>query len=229
MPLTFANSTPWFIVSTLFQTTPAPVQVSIQGSIVGQEPTLPGQYNASFTVSSPGGSLNVPVTLLVEPGPATPPVVVSVVNAASGIPGAVSPGEIISVRGYGVGASRIGNSISTNLNGLQVTFDGTAATLFYNSANQTNLVVPGQVAKSTLMEVSYQGQTSEWALPVLGVAPGIFTIDGTGAGQGAIVNQDGTVDNAANPAARGSVVSIYMTGQGGRRWLSQGFYRRMSR
>jgi uncharacterized protein (TIGR03437 family) len=34
----------------------------------------------------------------------------------------------------------------------------------------------------------------------------------TGTGQGAIVNQDGTVNSAANPAARGSVVSIYGTG-----------------
>jgi uncharacterized protein (TIGR03437 family) len=42
----------------------------------------------------------------------------------------------------------------------------------------------------------------------------VFTIDATGTGQGAIVNQDGTVNSAANPAPRGSVVSIYATGEG---------------
>jgi uncharacterized protein (TIGR03437 family) len=45
-------------------------------------------------------------------------------------------------------------------------------------------------------------------------APGIFTITQNGSGQGAIINQDGTVNAASNPAAKGSVVSIYGTGQG---------------
>lgn len=45
-------------------------------------------------------------------------------------------------------------------------------------------------------------------------APGIFTIDPTGTGQGAVVNQDGSVNSAANPADRESVISIYATGEG---------------
>jgi len=45
-------------------------------------------------------------------------------------------------------------------------------------------------------------------------APGVFTLDQSGAGQGAIVNEDGTVNNPTNPAAAGSVVSIYATGEG---------------
>jgi uncharacterized protein (TIGR03437 family) len=44
--------------------------------------------------------------------------------------------------------------------------------------------------------------------------PGVFTVDSTGTGLGAIVNQDGTVNGAVNPAARGSVVSIFATGEG---------------
>ena len=42
--------------------------------------------------------------------------------------------------------------------------------------------------------------------------PGIFVLNA--AGQGAIINQDGTVNSAKNGAAIGSVVSIYATGQG---------------
>jgi len=38
----------------------------------------------------------------------------------------------------------------------------------------------------------------------------VFTVNG----QGAIVNQDGTVNTPANPARLGSVVSIYATGTG---------------
>jgi uncharacterized protein (TIGR03437 family) len=77
--------------------------------------------------------------------------------------------------------------------------------------------VTGQ--SSTLMQVSYTAttgtlQTAVWALPVAASAPGVFTVDATGTGQAAVVNQDGSVNSAANPAARGSVVSIYATGEG---------------
>jgi uncharacterized protein (TIGR03437 family) len=46
------------------------------------------------------------------------------------------------------------------------------------------------------------------------VFPGIFTRNGSGTGQGAIVNQDGSINGPDNPAARGSVVMIYGTGEG---------------
>jgi uncharacterized protein (TIGR03437 family) len=52
------------------------------------------------------------------------------------------------------------------------------------------------------------------ALPVASVAPGIFSVDYTGSGQGAILNQDLTVNSTANAAAAGSVVVIYATGEG---------------
>jgi uncharacterized protein (TIGR03437 family) len=57
-------------------------------------------------------------------------------------------------------------------------------------------------------------QTAAWVLPIAASAPGVFTVDATGTGQGAVVNQDGTVNGVANPAARGSVISIYATGEG---------------
>jgi uncharacterized protein (TIGR03437 family) len=46
------------------------------------------------------------------------------------------------------------------------------------------------------------------------VAPGVFTIDGTGYGQIAAINEDGTVNSPAQPAARGSVVAMWLTGFG---------------
>jgi len=39
-------------------------------------------------------------------------------------------------------------------------------------------------------------------------------VDSTGTGQASILNQDSSVNSAANPAARGSVISIYATGEG---------------
>jgi uncharacterized protein (TIGR03437 family) len=211
IPLNISSSASWLYVPSSGMT-PEFIQVGSVGA-----PGALGEYQGSFTVQSPGGSVDVPVTLLVEPGPIAQPLIASVVNAASGIPGGVSPGEIVSIRGFGVGASAVSSAVGTNLNGLQVTFDGTPATLIYTSANQTNLVVPGGVKESTQMQVSYADayntfHAPTWVLPVVGGAPGIFTVDGTGTGQGAIVNQDGTVNGTANPAARGAVVSIYATG-----------------
>jgi uncharacterized protein (TIGR03437 family) len=39
-------------------------------------------------------------------------------------------------------------------------------------------------------------------------------VNGSGTGPGAILNQDNTLNTQANPAAAGSVIQIYMTGEG---------------
>jgi uncharacterized protein (TIGR03437 family) len=44
--------------------------------------------------------------------------------------------------------------------------------------------------------------------------PGIFTSNQSGTGQAAALNQDGTPNSEANPAARGSTVSLFATGEG---------------
>ena len=49
---------------------------------------------------------------------------------------------------------------------------------------------------------------------VVGSLPGIFSYDSSGTGEGAILNQDNSVNSAANPAARGSVIQLYATGGG---------------
>ncbi len=55
---------------------------------------------------------------------------------------------------------------------------------------------------------------AEWGIPLAAAAPAIFTLDASGTGPGAILNQDSSVNSAANPAARGSVIQIFGTGQG---------------
>ena len=44
--------------------------------------------------------------------------------------------------------------------------------------------------------------------------PGIFTATGTGQGQAAVLNQDGTYNSPSNPAPRGSVIVFYAVGAG---------------
>ncbi len=51
-------------------------------------------------------------------------------------------------------------------------------------------------------------------VPVQGASPAFFALDGSGGGQGAILNQDWTVNTRDNPAPRGSYVVLYATGGG---------------
>ena len=63
------------------------------------------------------------------------------------------------------------------------------------------------------IQIEYQGVLSDVVtVPVLPSRPGIFSLDGSGQGLLAILNQDGSVNSPSNPAARGSIVTIYATG-----------------
>jgi uncharacterized protein (TIGR03437 family) len=77
--------------------------------------------------------------------------------------------------------------------------------------------VPYAVASrpQTQIQIQYGGRKS-WptALLVGDSHPGIFTLDASGTGPGAIVNQNGTINTPSNPAPRGSIVAVYMTGEG---------------
>jgi 6-phosphogluconolactonase len=128
-----------------------------------------------------------------------------VINGASHVGGAVSPGEIVIITGIGFDS------------GAQALFDGVAAPILSAQAGQMTAVVPYAVNgnPSTQLQVSYQGQrSSAVAVPVAVAAPGIFTADGSGSGQGIISNDDGTLNSPDNPAAVGSTVLVSATGEG---------------
>jgi len=146
-----------------------------------------------------------------------------VVDGASAQAGAVSPGKVVVLYGNRLApatpaGSQVSNGLLTNsLAGAQVLFDGIPAPLLYSSAGQVGAIVPYGVdgKAGTQVTVKNGAATSDpVALPVVASAPGIFSVDLSGAGQGAILNQDQTVNSSANPAAAGSVVVIYATGEG---------------
>jgi uncharacterized protein (TIGR03437 family) len=87
----------------------------------------------------------------------------------------------------------------------------------YASEKQTSAIVPAAVASASVVEVQveYRGASSNVVtLPVVEVRPGMFTADGSGLGQVAALNEDGSVNSPANPAARGSIISLFLTGAG---------------
>lgn len=65
------------------------------------------------------------------------------------------------------------------------------------------------------VQVQSGGASSNQVLiAVAAASPGIFSQDGSGYGQGYILNKDGTLNTPANPAAPGDPITIYATGVG---------------
>ena len=204
-------------------TLPPGIVLTTAGVLTGT-PTTAGSY--SFTVQVMDGASKTASQAFSGTIAAGPPAIApnGIVNGASYAGGAVAPGEIVAIFGYGLGPSTLvglqldhSGYVTNLLSDVQVTFDGVPAPLIYVQATQVGAIVPYAVGSrsSTVVQVSYQGQlTNAVTLPVAATAPGIFTNDASGQGQGAILNQDGSLNGGANPASAGSVVWVYATGEG---------------
>ncbi len=166
------------------------------------------------------------LTVVQQAAQAPAPVLTAIVNGASydrakAAPAPISPGEIVALGGNNLGpvaGQANSGSYGTNLGGVQVMFGSTPAPLIYVSAAQINAVVPYSVTGSTnvAVTVQYSGLISApLTVPVQATTPGIFSLDATGTGPGAILNNaDYSINASARPAAVGSVVDIYCTGAG---------------
>jgi uncharacterized protein (TIGR03437 family) len=147
-------------------------------------------------------------------------------NAASFAPMPLAPNEIVSAFGAGLGpATPIAAQPSAGLyplqlGGVQITFDGIAAPLLYASNGQVNLITPSALSgKSTtqVCAVVNDAVANCFEMPVQPAAPGIFSsgklYDGS-IPYAVALNQDGTINSQQNPAASGSIVSLFVTGLG---------------
>jgi uncharacterized protein (TIGR03437 family) len=112
--------------------------------------------------------------------------------------------------------------ITTNLGDTSVMFNGTAVPLYFVSPGQINFLVPMNAPTSgnadLLVVRPSTGQVLAAGLvQMTPYSPAIFMCPANQVGklrQACILNQDGTVNGPSNPALRGSVISIYGTGQG---------------
>jgi uncharacterized protein (TIGR03437 family) len=147
----------------------------------------------------------------------------AVLDAASESVSGVSPGEIMVIYGAGLGPSAlvenqpVNGVFGTQLAGTGVTFSGLHAPIIYTSATQVAAIVPYNVSFSQNVQVAvtYQNQISTpITLPLAASAPSFFTADQSGAGQAAVLNPDGTPNDAAHPAPIGSYIAMFATGEG---------------
>jgi uncharacterized protein (TIGR03437 family) len=147
-----------------------------------------------------------------------------VLNSANYLGGGVAPGEIVTILGSSMGPPDVtklqttpDGRIPTSIAGAQILFNGEPAPLIYVSAQQSSAIVPYDVAGNPTVnvQVAYNGvQSSVVTVPVFDSRAGVYSYGPNGTGQAAVINEDGTVNSPFNPAARGSVISIYATGGG---------------
>jgi uncharacterized protein (TIGR03437 family) len=91
--------------------------------------------------------------------------------------------------------------------------------LFYADPNQINFQVPMGAPQSGTADLQvFQPSTGrvlgDTTVAMTSALPGFFTQAGNGVGAAAAINEDGTVNSGTNPAAQGTVISIFGTGQG---------------
>ena len=142
-------------------------------------------------------------------------------SSASLAIGSISPGELVTLFGNGLGPQQgvqpqvvPPNPYPTTMANVQVTLDGTPAPLLWVQDAQINLVAPWSLTpgRNTRVCVSYNNVNANClTLPVVQATPAVFMVDGRYA---AALNQDGTYNSASNPAAPGSIVTVYATGLG---------------
>jgi uncharacterized protein (TIGR03437 family) len=149
----------------------------------------------------------------------------SVVNAASQQAVGLVPGALATIYGTDLGpavgeAGRFDEKtglVATNIAGVELMFDQVRAPLLFVRHDQINLQVPMEVAARQVSRVTVfvNGISSEAAeLPVARAGPAFFTLDGSGRGPVVAQNQDGSLNTSEAPARRGTIVTLYATGQG---------------
>jgi uncharacterized protein (TIGR03437 family) len=161
---------------------------------------------------------------ILDPSAAPPPVprIRAIVNAASFTGGPLVRGELISIFGEDIGpetavTATVNNGfLPTRLDAVDVLIDGAPVPLLYVSRTQINAAVP-MLAAHAVVEVVVRGPrgaTPPFRLEQHAAAIGVFTRDGSGRGQAAALNQDNTLNSPENPARRGSIMQIWVTGAG---------------
>jgi uncharacterized protein (TIGR03437 family) len=134
----------------------------------------------------------------------------------------LAPGVIIVARGNFIGPADLASpdasgGYPTSLAGVRVLFSGIPGPMLYASSTQVAAIAPFALAgrSQAFVQVEYNGvRSNARTLDVSSSAPALFTLNQSGSGPGAILNQDSSVNSSGNPAARDSVIQIYLTGAG---------------
>jgi uncharacterized protein (TIGR03437 family) len=147
----------------------------------------------------------------------------NVVNSATyqaGVP--VAPGVLAAVFGNGFSSTSVTAAESpwpVSLANREVVInDEIRAPLLFINNTQINLQIPSSIPLGSQRIAVRLQDTGELVaggrVAVSATSPGLFAISQDGRGQAAATNEDDRVNSASNPAPKGSIITLYGTGQG---------------
>ncbi len=168
---------------------------------------------------------------LLTASPGQSPSLTGIVNSAGfATSDEVAPYELISIYGLSIGpqtplaAQVVNSAVGNDLNGVQVLFDGMPAPLLYAGPTQLDAIVPSEVYghdTTTIQILTPSGRLNGPTMQVRPSQPGVVLSAALAPGMflpaappAAALNQDGSVNSAAKPAALGSIVSVWVSGAG---------------
>ena len=136
----------------------------------------------------------------------------------------IAPNTIVSLFSqggqFGAGQQAFGTlPLPTSMLAIQVLLNGTPMPLYYVSPGQINFLVPNNAPSSGTADLQVvrtdNGQTlGDTTITMTTVAPGLFTVAGSGKGQVAAINDDGTYNDSSHAIGRGHVLQVFGTGIG---------------
>ena len=129
---------------------------------------------------------------------------------------ALAPGSLFTLFGSQLSASTEQASslpLPTRLGGAEVFVNAVRAPLLYVSPTQINGQVPVETpaGRGGIIVRTDLGQTGSIPLDFTATAPELFLTNGD---REVVVNEDSTRNSPDNPAAQGSKISVFFTGQG---------------
>jgi uncharacterized protein (TIGR03437 family) len=130
-----------------------------------------------------------------------------------------SPGELVSLYGtFGVSSQAAKTlPIPTTLGGVQVLVNGQPAPVYFVSQSQIAALIPYEIAGDSFatFQVVVGGSKSNSVTVYVGnTAPGIYSLNESGIGPGAILHANYTEVNDKSPAQPGETVIMFMSGLG---------------
>lgn len=135
-----------------------------------------------------------------------------------------TPGELVSVFGRYLGGETLeigapgqsdDGTWQTSVGGLEVFVNDIPAPVIFSRDDQAAFIFPNETSGPVRIRFSLDGVNAFRTTGFAGSSsPGIFTANSSGGGQAAALNQDSSINSAANPAEPGSVIVLYLTGAG---------------
>jgi uncharacterized protein (TIGR03437 family) len=208
----------WLTVSPSMALAPSTVSVAANSAGLAR-----GAYTGTITVAALPNVMasNSPQAVTVDLAVDAPVVGQGgVVNAASlSREAVVSPGSIVSLFGTNLASTTAQVTtlpLPAILADTQTLVNNIPAPLLYVSPNQINLQMPPGLSEPTAQVVVVSGGVPgvPGSITVAPQAPGIFTVTADGTGQGAVLNEDSSLNSAHNPVVAGAVIQIFATGLG---------------